>query len=64
MYKLVIAEKHSVAQSLAKVIGATNKNEGYLEGKGQVFWQSEMSLRVGCNPIHENSSKNRGVSIQ
>ena len=39
MYKLVIAEKHSVAQSLAKVIGATNKNEGYLEGNGYlVSW--------------------------
>lgn len=30
--KLVIAEKPSVAQSLAKVIGATEKKEGYLEG--------------------------------
>lgn len=39
MYKLVIAEKHSVAQSLAKVIGATNKNEGFLEGNGYlVSW--------------------------
>ena len=39
MYKLVIAEKHSVAQSLAKVIGATNKKEGYLEGNGYlVSW--------------------------
>ena len=32
--KLVIAEKPSVAQSLAKVIGATNKKDGYLEGNG------------------------------
>ena len=31
--KLVIAEKPSVAQSLAQVIGATNKKDGYLEGK-------------------------------
>ena len=39
MYKLVIAEKHSVAQSLAKVIGATTKMEGYLEGNGYlVSW--------------------------
>lgn len=29
---LVIAEKPSVAQSIAKVIGATTKHEGYLEG--------------------------------
>ena len=32
--KLVIAEKPSVAQSIAKVLGATNKKEGYLEGNG------------------------------
>lgn len=29
---LVIAEKLSVAQSIAKVIGATTKHDGYLEG--------------------------------
>ena len=39
MYKLVIAEKQSVAQSLAMVIGATEKKEGYLEGNGYlVSW--------------------------
>ena len=38
-YKLVIAEKPSVAQSLAKVIGATEKKEEYLEGNGYlVSW--------------------------
>ena len=31
--KLVIAEKPSVAQSLAAVIGATARKDGYLEGK-------------------------------
>lgn len=30
--KLVIAEKPSVAQSLAKVIGAYKRQDGYLEG--------------------------------
>ena len=30
--KLVIAEKPSVAQSIAKVIGATEKKDGYLQG--------------------------------
>lgn len=29
---LVIAEKPSVAQSIAKVLGATIKHDGYLEG--------------------------------
>ena len=32
MAKLVLAEKPSVAQSLAKVLGATNRKDGYLEG--------------------------------
>ena len=34
MYRLVIAEKPSVAQSIAKVIGADQKQDGYLEGNG------------------------------
>ena len=35
-YKLVIAEKPSVAQSIAKVIGATERKDGYLEGGGYI----------------------------
>ena len=36
---LVIAEKPSVAQSIAKVIGATTKHDGYLDGSGYlVSW--------------------------
>lgn len=39
MMKLVIAEKPSVAQSLAAVIGATVRKDGYLEGNGwRVSW--------------------------
>ena len=34
--KLVIAEKPSVAQSLAKVIGADERKDGYLEGNGYI----------------------------
>lgn len=30
--KLVLAEKPSVAQSIAKVLGANKKNDGYMEG--------------------------------
>lgn len=38
-YKLVIAEKPSVAQSIAKVIGANERKDGYLEGNGYlVSW--------------------------
>ncbi|MBP3628351.1 MAG: DNA topoisomerase III, partial [Anaerotignum sp.] len=33
-YRLALAEKPSVAQSIAKVLGATKRCEGYLEGNG------------------------------
>lgn len=35
-YTLVIAEKPSVAQSIAKVIGADKREDGYLEGNGYI----------------------------
>lgn len=35
-HKLVIAEKPSVAQSIAKVIGADKRKDGYLEGNGYI----------------------------
>ncbi|MDL2218425.1 DNA topoisomerase III, partial [Christensenellaceae bacterium OttesenSCG-928-M15] len=39
MYKLVIAEKPSVGQSLAAVLGASSKKDGYMEGGGYlVSW--------------------------
>jgi len=34
--KLVIAEKPSVARSIADVLGATTKKDGYIEGKGYI----------------------------
>ena len=38
-HKLVIAEKPSVAQSIAAVLGAKKRNDGYLEGNGYlVSW--------------------------
>ena len=38
-FQLVIAEKPSVAQSLAAVLGAEKRRHGYLEGKGYlVSW--------------------------
>ena len=33
---LVIAEKPSVAQSIAKVIGATSHKDGYMEGNNYI----------------------------
>ncbi len=48
---LVIAEKPSVAQSIAKMIGAWKRHDGYLEGcsksTGNVFeWYTIRGLRV------------------
>ena len=38
-YKLVISEKPSVAQAIAKVLGATERKNGYLAGNGYlVSW--------------------------
>ena len=38
-YQLVVSEKPSVAMSYAKVLGATNRKDGYLEGNGYlVSW--------------------------
>ena len=31
--KIIIAEKPSVAKSIATIVGANNKKEGYIEGK-------------------------------
>ena len=37
--KIIIAEKPSVAKSIAAVVGANNKKEGYMEGGGHaVTW--------------------------
>lgn len=39
MYQLIIAEKPSVAQSIAAVLGAKRRDNGYLEGNGYlVSW--------------------------
>ncbi|NCD71060.1 DNA topoisomerase 3 [Mucilaginibacter agri] len=35
--KVIIAEKPSVAREIAKVFGANQKKEGYIEGKGYTF---------------------------
>ena len=34
--KLIIAEKPSVALSIAKVVGAKSKKDGYVQGNGYV----------------------------
>ena len=36
LMKLVIAEKPSVAKSIAQVLGAAKRGEGYVEGNGWI----------------------------
>ena len=65
--KLVIAEKPSVAMSLAAVLGATERKDGYLEGSGYlVSWcvghllelaQPETNCQGLFNQIHKNPQK-------
>lgn len=48
-YKLVIAEKPSVAMSLAAVLGANEKKDGYMEGGGYlVSWCVGHLLELGA----------------
>ena len=45
-YKLVIAEKPSVAQSIAKVIGADKREDRYLEASDEEFDTEEVRKLV------------------
>ena len=49
--KLVLAEKPSVAMSLSKVIGANQRGEGYMEGKGYLVTTSpQLSVLPSAAP--------------
>ncbi len=50
MYKLVIAEKPSMAESIAKVIGSNKKNKGYWEGNGYIVSWCIGHLAELCYP--------------
>ena len=49
-HRLVIAEKPSVAQSIAKVIGADKRQDGYLEGNGYLVSWCVGHLVELCEP--------------
>ena len=58
-YQLVIAEKPSVARSIAGVIGADKKQDGYMEGNGYlVSWciGHLVSLADACRFCRSNGS--------
>lgn len=47
--KVIIAEKPSVARDIARVVGATVKNDGYLEGSGYaVTWRWATLSALPC----------------
>lgn len=48
--KLIIAEKPSVAQSIATVLGASEKQDGYIEGCGYRGLQSYHKVAPSCPP--------------
>ncbi len=51
-YRLVIAEKPSVGVAYAKVLGATNRQDGYWEGNGYlVSWCMNRYVRRGSKGI-------------
>ena len=55
---LVIAEKPSVAASIAKVIGADAKKEGYLEGNGYlVSWCFGHLVELAAPDVYDEGLK-------
>ena len=53
--KLVLAEKPSVAQNIAKVLGANERFDGYLEGNGYVVLLMENhEVRIFIGNISSN----------
>ena len=64
-YKLVIAEKPSVARSLAAVIGAIQKQNGYLEGKDYlVSWSVGYLVELAAPSVYdEKYAKWRGEDL-
>ena len=53
-YKLVIAEKPLVAQSIAKVIGADKREDGYLPSEAVLQWGKRKNFIVNCKCIAFN----------
>ena len=62
--KLIVAEKPSVAMSYAKVLGATSRQDGYLEGNGYlVSWCVGHLLELAQPELTKNSTPNGGMRI-
>ncbi len=62
--RVVVAEKPSVARDLAKVLGATQRHDGYIEGNGwQVTWAIghlvQLKMPDEYDPVHKRWSMDR-----
>ncbi len=63
-HKLVIAEKPSVAQSIAAVLGATKRNDGYLSGNGYlVSWCFGHLAELAARMCTMKSTQNGAMTI-
>ena len=62
-YQLVIAEKPSVARSIAGVIGADKKQDGYMEGNGYlVSWCIGHLVSLADAGTYASVSKNGAMT--
>lgn len=63
-YKLVVSEKPSVGAAYAKVLGATNRQNGYLEGNGYlVSWCIGHLVELAPPNIYRSVLKKRAACI-
>ena len=60
----LIAEKPSVAKDIARIIGATGRNDGYLSGNGyMVTWAFGLFHRPGARKVASELPVLRGVDL-
>lgn len=63
-HRLVIAEKPSVAQSIAAVLGATKRNDGYLSGDGYlVSWCYGHLAELAGADVYDESTPSGAMTI-
>ena len=61
--KLVIAEKPSVAQSIARIIGAAGRKDGYLEGNGYlVSWCVGHLVELSVHIPRKQHNRSKGTA--
>ena len=60
---LVIAEKPSVAQSIAAILGAKQRRDGFLEGCGSPVETSVRSTEAPTEPAGETEQQPVGMGV-